>query len=136
MKTNLNVLFDKAKQVLSHAYAPYSKFKVACCILTKKGQFYAGCNVENASYGLTSCAEATAIGQMISAGESEIAEVFILIDRPEPCSPCGACRQRLIEFANVNTPVHLATVSGGMQQTFSLRELLPHSFTARNFKEV
>jgi len=130
-----NTLLKQATNVLDNAYAPYSHFQVACCLLSDNGQYYVGCNVENASYSLTLCAEASAIAQMIAAGEKKITEALILIDSIEACSPCGACRQRLIEFADKDTPIHLAT-RAGIQQTLSLGTLLPHTFTAANFQET
>jgi cytidine deaminase len=129
-----HTLMQHATQVLKNAYAPYSRFQVACCLRSEKNRFYAGCNIENASYGLTSCAEANAIAHLIAAGEKKIAEALILIDRPHACSPCGACRQRLIEFAPPSSPIHLATLTG-IQQTLLLGDLLPHTFTASIFQE-
>ena len=129
----LQAMLNQAKGVLNNAHAPYSGFHVACCILTTNCQFYVGCNVENASYGLTICAETNAIGQMVAAGEIAIAQILILVEHADICTPCGACRQRLIEFSNEKTLVHLATLPAGIQKTFTLEELLPHHFSAKNF---
>lgn len=130
-----NRLLQHAQPMLSRAYAPYSNFHVACCLRTATDHYYTGCNVENASYGLTLCAEANAIAHMIAAGEHNIREILILVDKIQPCPPCGACRQRIIEFAHTDTPIHLATLSSGIQHTFTLGELLPHTFQASHFQE-
>jgi cytidine deaminase len=93
-------LLRAARKVMKHAHAPYSKFRVGAAFLTTKGKLFAGCNVENASYGLTNCAERTAIfGAVAELGpEFEIRSIAIVNDQGVPCSPCGACRQVIYEF--------------------------------------
>jgi cytidine deaminase len=93
-------LLRSARKVMKNAYAPFSNFRVGAAILTTKGQVFAGCNVENSSYGLTNCAERTAIFSAVAkAGpQLEIVAVAVVNDQGEPCSPCGACRQVIYEF--------------------------------------
>lgn len=91
----------KAKEAASRAYAPYSAFNVGSALLTKSGNVYTGCNVENASYGLTVCAERNAIANAINAeGNIEIEKIFVYTPTPSPTPPCGACRQVIHEFGN------------------------------------
>jgi homotetrameric cytidine deaminase len=106
-----------------HAYAPYSRFRVGAAIRGASGAIYAGANVENASYSQAQCAEASAIGVMIAAGERRIAAVAVASEQLEVCTPCGGCRQRLAEFAAPDTPVYLGP------ETSSVGALLPGGFT-------
>jgi len=131
---SIEPLINKAKQIAALAYAPYSKFRVGACIRSTQGKLYYGCNVENASYGLTSCAEASAISHMISHGDTEIAEIAIIgLDTNQFISPCGACRQRIREFASPKAAIHMAN-SIGQYESKTLDELLPKSF-GPNFLE-
>ena len=123
----LEPMLDVARRALAHAHAPYSRFRVGACVRSGSGQLYAGCNVENASYPVTQCAEATAIGAMVAAGERQIVEVVIVTEGLEPCPPCGRCRQQLAEFAAATTPVHLCGPEG-VRLTATLGELLPMAF--------
>lgn len=91
-------LIAAAKKYRENAYAPYSKFKVGAAVLTKKGNVYGGCNIENSSFPITNCAERTAIFKAVSEGEQEFAAIALIADTPGPCSPCGACRQVMVEF--------------------------------------
>jgi cytidine deaminase len=125
-------LFNAAKAILHHAYAPYSNFLVAASVRTRSGRIFSGINVENASYSLTCCAEKNAITNMAGAGEREIAESLILVPGPGLCPPCGACRQILHEFAVPNCPIHLCTEALEYKR-FSLEELLPFTFSSRHF---
>ncbi len=125
--TILNTMLEAAREMRVKAYVPYSKFLVGVCIKSKNGKLYSGCNIENASYGLTHCAEASAISLMIADGEREIAEVVVIGTGELICSPCGACRQRIREFAPLETPIHMFSESG-KQKTMTLSELLPESF--------
>jgi len=121
-------MFEQAKLALSNAYTPYANFPVGACIRTINGQLFAGCNAENASYSLTLCAESSAIGKMISSlGQQSIAEILIVIPGDQLCPPCGACRQRLHEFATDDTLVHLCTLAG-KHKMIKLAELLPYPF--------
>jgi cytidine deaminase len=123
----LGPLLQVARGALVNAHAPYSRFRVGACVRAVSGRLYAGCNVENASYGLTQCAESTAIGAMVAAGDREIAEVVLLTERAELCPPCGRCLQQLAEFARPQTRVHLCGPEG-LRRTLTLGELLPLAF--------
>ena len=118
-------LISAAWSVRERAYAPYSKFHVGAAILTKSGEIFTGCNVENLSYGLTICAERVAIGSMIAAGQHEISQVVVVADTDQPISPCGACRQVMAEFGDF--PVLL--VCRHSQLEMKLSDLLPRAHT-------
>jgi cytidine deaminase len=120
-------LLDAARGVRDNAHAPYSGFKVGAAIRAAPGRVHAGCNVENAAYPQGTCAEAGAIATMVAAGDSEIAEVCVIADAPDPVSPCGGCRQKLSEFAGPDVPVTMATLDG-RTLTLSMAELLPLAF--------
>ncbi len=120
-------LFDAAKAVRENAYSPYSQFKVGAAIRTTSGAIFAGCNVENVAYPEGTCAEAGAIAAMIAAGETEIAEVLVIADSPQPVTPCGGCRQKLAEFAAPEVEIALAGLSGETQR-MRMSDLLPGAF--------
>lgn len=120
-------MISTAHKTLEHAYAPYSRFTVACCIQTENDNFYTGINVENSSYGLTLCAEASAIAAMVTAGEQHIKSMVVLAGSNTLCSPCGACRQRIHEFSNPNTMIHLCN-KDSVLQSITINELLPLAF--------
>ena len=126
-------LFEAAKQARENAYAPYSGFKVGAAVRTAGGRIYAGCNVENAAYPEGLCAEAAAIAAMIGSGEGKITEALVIGDGVELCTPCGGCRQKLREFAGPDTQIHVCGPEGG-RATFTLSDLLPHSFGPDNLK--
>jgi cytidine deaminase len=130
---SLDALFEAAKAVQARAYAPYSGFPVGAAIRTPSGQVFVGCNVENAAYPQGSCAEAGAIAAMLAGGESRIAEIVVIGDGDELCTPCGGCRQRIREFAPPDTPIHIAGPDG-VRRSFTLDELLPFSFGPDNLK--
>ena len=123
----LDALFAAARQAQRRAYAPYSRFPVGAALRTPGGGVFAGCNVENAAYPQGACAETNAIGAMALAGERRIAEILVVGDGEALCTPCGGCRQRIREFADSTTRVHVAGPDG-LRATFMLEELLPHSF--------
>ncbi|HVV69145.1 MAG TPA: cytidine deaminase [Patescibacteria group bacterium] len=127
MSDTTQILLNHAKAVIQNAYAPYSHFQVAAVIRTDTEQYFSGCNVENAAYGLTQCAEANAIGTMVAGGERHIQEILILSPTDNLCTPCGACRQLIYEFATEHTMIHLATTQG-IQLSAPLREFLPYPF--------
>ena len=127
MSESLEPMLDLARRALANAHAPYSRFRVGACLRTAGGRLYAGCNVENAAYPVGQCAEATAIGAMVAAGDREIAEVVVLTERAELCSPCGRCRQQLAEFAGPDARIHLCGPEG-VRLTTTLGELLPMGF--------
>ena len=107
---NFDNLFKAASQVRLQAHVPYSNFKVGAAFLTEDNQIISGCNVENAAYPQSQCAEATAIGNMISNGNKKILEVVVIGSGNLLCSPCGGCRQRLREFASLDTKIHMLSL--------------------------
>jgi homotetrameric cytidine deaminase len=122
-----DLLLRAADAAMRHAHAPYSKFKVGAALRAPSGAVYTGANVENSSYPQGQCAETSAIGALVAAGESEIAAVAVVAEKLEICPPCGGCRQRLSELAGPDVPVHLGR-PGGEHQTFTVAELLPLAF--------
>lgn len=121
------MLMRAADGAMQNAYAPYSKFRVGAALQAPSGAIYVGANVENAAYPQGQCAEASAIGALVAAGESAISAVAIVADRGENVGPCGGCRQRLSEFGGPGTPVYLGR-PGTSPQTVTLGDLLPMSF--------
>lgn len=121
-------LIRTTRSAMEQAYAPYSGFKVGAAILAESGKIYGGCNVENASYGLTVCAERNAVAAMVAAGDRSIRAVAIVASSDEPAYPCGACRQVIAEFAPSDKPVEIYLASKGETIVHTLDELLPHSF--------
>ncbi len=120
-----NHLIEKAKEVSRKAYAPYSNYKVGAALLTKSGKVYTGCNIENSSYGLTNCAERTAVFKAVSEGEMEFEEMVIYADSSNLPAPCGACRQVLSEFG---PELKITIISNKEQLETSISELLPLGF--------
>jgi cytidine deaminase len=120
-------LIDEARRAMQHAYAPYSKFRVGAALLTMSGEIFAGCNVENASYGLTNCAERTAIFSAIAqTGPGMIIKaVAVVNDQEVPCSPCGACRQVIYEFGP-DAIIVFQSATGWKHA--AITELLPEGF--------
>ncbi len=129
----LESLIDAARAVRLNAHAPYSKFKVGAAILGESGRIFAGANVENAAYPQGQCAESSAIGAMVAAGDRRIRAIVVMGGEPgDPlCTPCGGCRQRIREFAAADTPIHVCDPAG-LRQSFVLNDLLPHSFGPDN----
>lgn len=122
-------LIRAALTAQAHAYAPYSRFAVGCALRTADGRIVAGCNVENAAYPQGQCAEASAIGALVSQGGARrIVEAVVAGASHEPCTPCGGCRQRLREFADDDLPVHMVNAEGVHLLTLRLGTLLPYSF--------
>ena len=126
-------MLEAARRARDNAHAPYSGFTVGACLASDDGRLFAGCNVENAAYPQSQCAEAGAIAAMVAAGGRRIAAVLVLAGGPTLCPPCGGCRQRLAEFAGPEVPVHLCDPAGG-RKTVTLGELLPLAFTAASFR--
>lgn len=124
-----DVLLAKARQAREQAYAPYSRFLVGAALLTRDGQTFSGCNVENGSYGLCNCAERTALFSAVAAGyrPGDFAALAVIGDTPDPISPCGACRQVMAELCDETMPVLLGNLAGAMQET-TVQALLPGSF--------
>jgi cytidine deaminase len=129
-----NALFAAAAAARRNAHAPYSQFPVGAAVLTPDGAIHAGCNVENAAYPMGQCAEATAIGAMVTAGGRRIAAILVIGGREGDgllCSPCGGCRQRIREFAPPDAPIHICGPEG-LRKTVTLGALLPDSFGPEN----
>ncbi|MFS2013249.1 cytidine deaminase [Azospirillum sp. CT11-132] len=130
----LSRMIEAARAARENAHAPYSKFKVGAAILGESGRIFAGCNVENAAYPQGQCAESSAIGAMITAGDRRIRAIVVMggeAGAEEICTPCGGCRQRIREFATPETPIHICDPAG-LRRTFSLEILLPESFGPTN----
>ena len=136
MKINEKYLIEQAIEARSHAYTPYSHFQMGAALLTKQGKVYKGCNIENAAYTPSNCAERTAIFKAVSEGEREFAAIAI-VDSMEgesntlPTGPCGVCRQVMAEFCSLDMPVIIAK-SPADYITMTLGELLPLSFGPAN----
>ncbi|MDR3565191.1 MAG: cytidine deaminase [Negativicutes bacterium] len=119
-------LIQAARAARANAYAPYSHFAVGAAVLAASGRVYSGCNVENASYGMTNCAERTAIFTAIAEGERHLTTLAVIADTPCPATPCGACRQVMAEF-KIDQVIMCNTK--GEQQVVSMAKLLPGAFT-------
>ena len=119
-------LLNAALSVRERAYAPYSKFLVGAAVLAKSGKIYTGCNIENASYGLTVCAERNALFSAVGAGEREFTALCVVGDTEAPISPCGACRQVMAEFKVPR--IILANLKDDIKE-YTLEELLPYGFS-------
>jgi homotetrameric cytidine deaminase len=122
------VLLRAAEAAMRTAYAPYSSFPVGAAVRSAGGAIYVGANVENVAYPQSQCAEASALGALVAAGESAITAVAVVAERVEHCPPCGGCRQRLMEFGSGDVPVHLGR-PGQTPHTVTLAQLLPGAFT-------
>ena len=125
-------LINRAKEARLKAYAPYSKFQVGSAVLTENDSIFTGCNIENASLGLSICAERVAIFKAISSGCKSIKAIAIICDTEEPCSPCGACRQVMVEFSP-----DMKVIMVNLENKFKIvkaRELLPDFFQGSALK--
>ncbi|UOY94046.1 cytidine deaminase [Ectobacillus sp. JY-23] len=131
---NSQELIQKAIEARQNAYVPYSKFKVGAALLAVDGKLYQGCNVENASYGLTNCAERTALFKAVSEGNKEFTAIAVVGDTAGPISPCGACRQVMVELCKPETKVYLANLKGDVQET-TVAALLPGAFSSEDLHE-
>ena len=125
-KKQTNELIKTAKMASKFAYAPYSKFRVGAALLTKSGRIFTGCNVENASYGLSVCAERIAVFKAISEGEKQFDAITIYTNTKEFTLPCGACLQVLNEFSK--NLIVITINRAGKSKNYRLAELLPHPF--------
>jgi cytidine deaminase len=126
-------LIAAAQKVMERAYSPYSKFRVGAALEADDGTVFTGCNVENASFSPTICAERSAMAAAVSAGKRRFRRIAITSDAAEPISPCGLCRQFMAEFGTGLTVISLGTK--GDTKTWTLAELLPAAFTGADFAE-
>jgi cytidine deaminase len=130
-KADLSAAIDAARRARSLAYAPYSQYRVGAAIVTAGGRIYAGCNVENATFGATICAERSAVCAMVAAGDRDPITCIVVTPGPTPGTPCGICRQVLAEFTRDMVFVLLAEDDAGKivrRASAKLRALFPHSF--------
>ncbi|WP_433945695.1 cytidine deaminase [Paenibacillus sp. SN-8-1] len=123
-------LIQEATEARKTAYVPYSKFQVGAAVLSG-GQVYRGCNIENASFGLTNCAERTAIFKAVSEGSRRIEAIAVVADTEGPVSPCGACRQVMAEFCDKDTKIYLTNLQGNTEE-WTMDRLLPGAFQAED----
>jgi cytidine deaminase len=128
-QADIQRLIDAARGVRLRAHAPYSDFQVGAAVLDERNRIHLGCNVENASYGLTVCAERHAIAAAIAGGALKIRAVAVVTGAEPPASPCGACRQVLAEFAGADVPVLMAGPRGRNHVAFTVGQLLPAAFS-------
>lgn len=129
-----DVLLSAARAARAHAYAPYSRYRVGAALLTRSGRIYTGCNVENATYGATVCAERNAVGAMVAAGDRDPVACVVVTSGPTPGSPCGICRQVLAEFAGDMAVTLVAEDASGRmlgKVEERLARLLPRAFRLR-----
>ncbi len=127
-------LIDEAIAASKQAHVPYSQFHVGAALLTTHGKIYRGCNIENASYGLTNCAERTAIFKAVSEGDKQFSAIAVVGDTDGPISPCGACRQVLAEFCDDHTQIILANLKGDFVIT-NINEILPGYFSSKDLQK-
>lgn len=127
-KEVFDALFEAASEALKNAYSPYSKIKVGAALMDERGLIFSGCNVENASYGATICAERVAIGKAVSEGAKEAKFYLVLTEADKPWSPCGMCRQVMLEFSKMGALVVLANTKR-KRRTVKLKQLCPEAFS-------
>lgn len=120
-------LMEKAIEMRNKAYVPYSEFPVGAALRTNSGKIYTGCNIENAAYPVSLCAERVAIFKAVADGETDFAEMAVAADTERPVPPCGSCRQVMSEFFKPDTTIHLTNLHNQLK-TVSMEELLPFSF--------
>jgi cytidine deaminase len=133
-KNNIEQLSALAFNAQKNSHSPYSNFKVGAAVITPTGEAFAGCNVESAAFPLGQCAEATAIGNMVSQGHKRISHIVIASPNEEFCFPCGGCRQKIAEFATDDTPVTMVSKKGETYNT-TIGELLPNAFRAHDLEK-
>ncbi|GGJ85350.1 cytidine deaminase [Lentibacillus kapialis] len=131
---NKSELLKEAIAIKDKAYVPYSKFPVGAALLTRSGKLYTGCNIENAAYPVSCCAERVAIFKAISDGIYDFAEMAVAAQTERPVPPCGSCRQVMSEFFDSGMKVHLTNLHG-QTKTLTMDELLPFSFQSEDMIE-
>ena len=127
MEIDYKVLMDRAKEASKMSYSPFSRFAVGAALIAKSGKIYSGCNIENSSFGMTNCAERTAIFKAVSEGEREILAIAIYSPNSDNCYPCGACRQVMYEFQG-DDEIIVITEDCGRLDASKLSEFLPFGF--------
>ncbi|WP_077703697.1 cytidine deaminase [Virgibacillus dokdonensis] len=133
MKTK-QALIEAAKTITEKAYVPYSNFQVGAALQTGSGNIYTGCNIENAAYPVTCCAERVAIFQAIANGEKSFTEMAVVADTERPVPPCGSCRQVMSEFFPSDMLIHLTNLKEDIK-TVKMEELLPFSFQPSDLEQ-
>ena len=123
----LKKIHSLGQEMLSNSYSPYSEFSVASVAVSTTGEFFGGTNIENTSYSLTVCAEVCAIANMVSSGKTELKDIFIFSGSDKFVTPCGACRQVILEFSQTDINVNLVTHDNQIR-THKLSSLIPHAF--------
>ncbi len=131
---NKHQLINEAKRAREQAYVPYSNFKVGAALLMEDGSVFLGANIENASFGLTNCAERTALFKAYSDGNRNVKMIAVVADTDRPVPPCGACRQVMVELCKQDTNVVLTNLKGDILE-MTVAELLPGAFTAEDMNE-
>lgn len=131
---NVEKLIKEARRAQANAYARYSGYAVGAALRAASGRIYAGCNVENAAYPLSQCAEANAVAAMVLGGDREIIEIAIAGPGEVLCTPCGGCRQALAEFGNADVRIHVCGPTGDVVEE-SLGVLIPHAFGPENLAD-
>ncbi|MBM7650001.1 cytidine deaminase [Bacillus ectoiniformans] len=131
---NTQQLIEEAKKARERAHVPYSKFKVGAALLTKEGEVFHGCNIENAAYSMTNCAERTALFKAWSEGEKNYTAIAVVADTKRPVPPCGACRQVISELCPPDMKIILTNLQGDVQE-LTASELLPGAFSSEDLNE-
>jgi cytidine deaminase len=131
MKMEEKNLILEALKAREFAYVPYSKFQVGAALLSKDGQVFHGCNIENAAYGVTNCAERTALFKAYSEGNTQFDSLVVIADTDGPVSPCGACRQVISELCDTEMEVVLTNLKGDIQR-IKVKDLLPSAFSPKD----
>ena len=127
MEIDYKLLMNRAKEASNMSYSPFSRFAVGAALIAKSGKIYSGCNVENSSFGMTNCAERTAIFKAVSEGEREILAIAIYSPNSDNCYPCGACRQVMYEFQGDDEIIVITEYCGRLDAR-KLSEFLPFGF--------
>ncbi|MCT8139297.1 cytidine deaminase [Anaerobacillus sp. CMMVII] len=127
-------LIHEAKLAREKAYVPYSKFKVGAALLTKRGEVFHGCNIENAAYSMCNCGERTALFSAYAQGEKDFAALAVVADTKRPVPPCGACRQVIAELCDPNMIIYLSNLKGDIKE-ITVSELLPAAFSPEDLNQ-
>ncbi len=134
MKMDVKKLISEAKTARDKAYVPYSKFKVGAALLSKDGDVFHGCNIENAAYSMCNCAERTALFKAVSEGVTQFDAIAVIADTEGPVSPCGACRQVMSELCQRETKVYLTNLNGEVSE-WTVEDILPGAFSGKDLDD-